>query len=95
MEKKVSINANLEIWVKLKDLGIEHYVRNHNRIMPFQMQISFKDYKSRANEFGYHKFQIWTFLSEFGNLDMSSANYFHLDFVFNKTDFKEFNLDNN
>jgi hypothetical protein len=83
---KIRINANLTIWVKLKDLGIEHYVIKHNAIMPFQMHTSFKEYKKRANEFGYHEFQIWDFLDIFGNLGMRGSNHFHLDFVFNKKD---------
>ncbi len=83
---KIRINANLTIWVKLKDLGIEHYVIKYNAIMPFQMHTSFKEYKNRANEFGYHEFQIWDFLDVFGNLGMRGANHFHLDFVFNKKD---------
>jgi hypothetical protein len=54
--KHLKFNANYNIKVRLKDKGIEHYVKQYNEIMHFQHHISFKEYKSNADEFGYHNF---------------------------------------
>jgi len=86
---KLKINANLSVWVKLKDEGIEYYVKNHNSTMPFKFHISFNEYKKQANEYGYHYFQIWSFLDSFGGLGMRSCDYFDMELVFNKEDFEE------
>lgn len=86
---KIKINANQKIWVKLKEEGIEHYVNQHNQLMPFKLHTSFREYKNKANEFGYHEFQIWDFMDSFGGVGIRASSLFYLDFVFDKKDLKE------
>lgn len=88
--KHIKFNANHNIKVRLKDKGIEHIVKQHNELMPFKYHTSFKEYKSKADEFGYHSFQLWCFLDHFGNLGMRSCDYFDIDIVFEFKDFEPF-----
>jgi len=88
--KHIKFNANLNVKVRLKDKGIEHIVKQHNEIMPFKHHTSFKEYKTKADEFGYYTFQLWSFIDHFGNLGWTSCDYFDIDIVFDFKDFEPF-----
>ncbi len=80
----IPFNLNHNIKVKLKDAGIEHYVRKYNSVMPFHLHISFNEYKSKANNEGYHNFQLWNFLDDFGALGRLLEDLVHLDILITK-----------
>ena len=86
--KHLKFNANSNIKVRLTDKGIEHLVRQHNEIMPFKHHTSFNEYKTKADEFGYYTFQLWSFIDRFGNLGFGSCHYFDINFVFEFKDFE-------
>ena len=87
--KNVEFNLNYTVKVKLTDAGIEHYVRKHNEIVPFQWHISFKEYKSRADADGYHSYQMHDFMDNFGNLGLSLANMCNLNIIIPQSHLKE------
>lgn len=62
----VKLNLNCNIKVKIKDKGIEHYVRIHNEIMPFHLHTSFKECKQKTDADGYHTMQMHSFMDYFG-----------------------------
>lgn len=62
----VKFNLNYQVRVRIKDQGIEHYVRNYNDIMPFDLHISFKEFKQKADADGYHTMQMHAFMDYFG-----------------------------
>ena len=88
--KYLKFNVNHIIMVRLKEKGIEHIVNKHNEIMPLKYQTSFSEIRRKANEFGYHSFQLWDFIDIFGNLGMGSCDYFDTDIVFNSKDLNPF-----
>jgi hypothetical protein len=90
--KYLKFNANLNVRVRLKEKGIEHYVKNHNEIMPFKYHTSFSEYESKKDKFGYHNFQLWSFIDNFGNLGMRSCQYFDINLIFELKDFEEVEL---
>jgi len=92
--KYLKFNANYEIKVRLKDKGIEHYVKQHNEIMPFHLHTSFSQYKGKADEFGYHKFQFLYFLDIFGGLGMKGNQFFDIELIFDFNDFHPFEFKN-
>lgn len=92
--KYLKFNANCNIKVKLKDKGIEHIVKQTNEIMPFHLHTSFKEYKSKADEYDYYTFQLWSFIDHFGNLGMQSCQYFEIDIIFEFKDFEPFEFKN-
>jgi len=91
----VVFNANHNIKVRLKDKGIEHIVKKHNEILPFKQHTSFNEYKKKADEFGYHEFQLWDFLDLFGGLGWGSSSYFDINIILESNNLKpfEFNHD--
>jgi len=88
--KYIKFNANLNVKVKLKDKGIEHVVANHNINMPEKFHVSFIEYSSRCDEYGYFNFQLWDFIDKFGDLGMKSHKYYELDIIFDINDFEPF-----
>jgi hypothetical protein len=88
--KHVKFNVNHSVKVKLKDKGIEHIVKMHNELMPFKFHTSFKEYKNKADEFGYHTLQLWSFIDHFGNLGMQAWQYFDTNIIFEFKDFEPF-----
>ena len=49
-QKLMSFNVNLKVYVKLTDKGIEKIVRDTNLIMPFKLQVSFKEIEDASEE---------------------------------------------
>lgn len=88
--KHIKFNANSTIKVRLTDKGIEHVVRKHNKLLPFKLHTSFKEYRSKADDFGYHSFQLWHFLDDFGSLGLRSCHYFDINIIFDLEDFEPF-----
>lgn len=88
--KHVQFNCNQKVKVRLHDKGIEHFVKQHNEIMPFKYHTSFKEYKNKADKFGYHEFQLWEFIDNFGGLGMRSHSYFDINIVFEFKDLEAF-----
>lgn len=86
----IKFNVNREIKVLLSDKGIEHIVKHCNKDIPFQYHTSFREYKNKADEFGYHTMQFWKFLDYFGDLGITSCDYFDINIVFNLDDFEPF-----
>lgn len=81
-------NVNEKVFVKLTEKGIEKYVKDHNSIMPFQMQLSYREFESRKNEQGYHEFQLWSFIDAFGDLGMQGWQYYETTIAFRQQDLK-------
>lgn len=81
-------NVNEKVFVKLTEKGIEKYVKEHNAIMPLQLQISFKEFENKKNKDGYHEFQLWSFMDNFGNLGISAWKYYDTTIAFRQKDFK-------
>ena len=77
----LKFNLNDSVKVKLTDAGIEHYVKNHNSLLPFQYQLSFNEYKSRADKDGYHYYQMHQFLDSFGGVGMNIASLINLNIL--------------
>jgi hypothetical protein len=86
----LKFNANLNVKVRLTDKGIIHIVKHYNELMPLKHHTSFNEYKSKADEFGYHTFQLWRFIDIFGNLSIRSCEYFDINIVFDFKDFEPF-----
>ena len=84
-------NINSYVYVKLTDKGIEKWVKNHNELLPFNSHISYKEFESRKNENGYHKFQTWDFIDIFGGLGMRSYKYFSTNILFHSDDLNPIN----
>jgi hypothetical protein len=74
-------NLNYNVKVKIRDAGIEHYVRKHNSIMPFQLHTSFKEFKSKADVDGYHTMQMHSFMDDFGCEGLRLANLVDLNIL--------------
>ena len=90
--KDVKLNLNYTVKVKLTDMGIEYYVRNHNETIPFQWHISFQEYKSRADANGYHSYQMHDFMDSFGKLGLSVSNMCDLNIIIPHSSLKELEL---
>lgn len=86
----ITFSANQKIRVKLKDKGIELYVKTFNDIVPFKDNISFNEFKRQADELGYHKFTLLNFMYVYGNLKLCQSDYYNLDILFDTQDFKTF-----
>jgi len=84
--ENVQFNLNYTVKVKLSDAGVEHYVRKHNEIMPFQYHISFKEYKDGSDVNGYHSYQMHDFMDNFGNLGLNLANMCNLNILIPKSE---------
>ena len=82
----MQFNVNNDIYVKLTEKGIEKYVRDTNNIMPFKMQISYREFESRRDEQGYHRFQMWSFVDSFGDLGMQGWQYYDTNVLFKAND---------
>ncbi|CAH1002626.1 hypothetical protein LEM8419_03498 [Neolewinella maritima] len=70
--KKVSVNDYIK--VKLNDEGYEHRAKVHNayaNVITRWKQRDAEYYRSKADEDGYTKFQLWSFVDEF-------RDYFHI-----------------
>ena len=78
----MQFNVNHDIYVKLTEKGIEKYVRDTNNIMPFKMQISFREFEARKDDKGYHRFQMWSFVDAFGDLGMQGWQYYDTNVLF-------------
>jgi hypothetical protein len=85
--KYLEFNANQNVKIKLTDKGIEHIVRKTNEILPFKIHTSFKEYKSREDKNGYHTFQLWEIIDLFGNLGMTTWQYFDINIIFERKHF--------
>ena len=70
----LKFNLNYSVRVRIKDKGIEHYVRKYNEIMPFQLHTSFKEFKEKANADGYHTMQFHSFMDNFGGMGVGLAD---------------------
>ena len=70
----VKFNLNYNVRVRIKDKGIEHYVRKHNEIMPFHLHTSFKEFKQKADADGYHTMQMHSFMDDFGCMGLRLAD---------------------
>jgi predicted signal transduction protein with EAL and GGDEF domain len=70
----VKFNLNYNVRVRIKDKGIEHYVRKYNEIMPFHLHTSFKEFKQKADADGYHTMQMHSFMDDFGCMGLSLAD---------------------
>lgn len=81
-------NINYPVFVKLTDRGITHYVTECNKIMPFEMQISFREFKNRADKNGFHEFQLWSFIDNFGGAGMRVCDYCSTEVLFKECDLK-------
>lgn len=81
MTELLKYNLNEYVLVKIKDAGIEKYVKDHNEILPFQLHISFKEFKEKADKNGYHKMQLWSLFDAFGGLGMRLCNYIETDII--------------
>lgn len=93
--KHFKFNTNLTVWVKLHDKGIMHIVDDTNRVMPDRLKTCFKAVKDRANEYGYHQFQMWSFLEQFGavtGMCRDTHQYYSNDFIFPETSLTETEL---
>lgn len=76
-------NLNHDIKVRIKDEGIEHYVKKHNELMPFKMHTSFEEYKRKADKEGYHTMQMHEFIDYFGCMGFRLAKLVDLNiFIF-------------
>lgn len=75
-------NANYDVYVKLKDNGIKHYIKEYNENMPIEYQKSFNEVKKFANEDGYHKFQLHFFMDIFGKQGMALSDLIDLNILF-------------
>ena len=69
----VKFNLNYNVRVRIKDKGIEHYVRKYNEIMPFYLHTSFKEFKQKADADGYHTMQMHSFMDDFGCVGLRLA----------------------
>ena len=87
--ENVEFNLNYTVKVKVTDAGIEHYVKNHNKIMPLKYHISFNEYKSKADKDGFHSYQMHDFMDNFGGLGLSIANMVDLNIIIPKSNLKE------
>lgn len=77
----VKFNLNCNVRVRIKDKGIEHYVRMFNETMPFHLHTSFKEFKQKADADGYHTMQLHSFMDDFGCMglcleDLVDANIY-------------------
>ena len=63
----MKFNMNNYVMVKMTDKGIEYYVNKYNEDQLPRLQISFEQFKSEADENGYHKFQMWKLIHYFGD----------------------------
>lgn len=88
----LKFNLNFDILVKITDKGIKHYVDNHNSILPFEYHTSFREFKSKANEDGYHSMQMHSFMDVYGNLGMRLPDYVELNVLFRKEELTESKL---
>ena len=84
----LQFNVNEKVFVKLTEKGIEKYVKDHNAIMPFQMQLSYREFENRKNSDGYHEFQLWSFIDAFGDLGMQGWQYYETTIAFRQQDLK-------
>ena len=67
-------NLNYNVRVRIKDKGIEHYVRKYNEIMPVHLHSSFKEFKQQADADGYHTMQMHSFMDDFGCMGLGLAD---------------------
>lgn len=62
----IKFNLNYDVRVKIKPKGIEHYVNNHNKIMPLKLHTSYREFEAKADPNGYHTMQLHTLMDNFG-----------------------------
>lgn len=74
-----AFNLNTEIKVRIKDAGIEHYVRNFNKLVDIRNHISFREFKSRADENGYHSMAMWSLIDDFGANGLRLSNLIDIE----------------
>lgn len=84
--KEIKINLNELILVKLTDKGYQHLADNHNEIIRYSGtfdRIEAWHYKNMADENGYTKFQIWSFIESFGDIThMGMDEYYDLNIIY-------------
>lgn len=95
----VNFNINETIKVKLTDKGYQLLSDNHNRFVgkiPNFNILTLEDFKERADNKGYTKFQMWTFIEEFGAVTrMGMDEHYHMNIVIelkDKEDIREYKL---
>ena len=76
-------NLNSYIKVKIYDKGYEFMAKNHNKYLgriPNWVEKKAQDFKDKADENGYTKFQAWAFIEEFGEItSLSRHGYYSID----------------
>lgn len=87
--KEFEFNMNSHVKVKLTPKGIKYFVDNQNKWRPETDKLTISQFKSRLDDKGYYKFQLWCFIDCFGGLDMSLSKYVETDIVINEKDLVE------
>lgn len=88
-----TFNANDQIFVKVREKGIEYYVQKHNESLPAKHHISCKEFKEKANKEGFHVFQFHQFMDVFGATGLRLDSYVKINFLFKKDAMEEPKLD--
>ena len=68
--EQVKFNINHDVKVKVTDYGYEKWLEHENRFVQFSGTIkptTLEELKSKADEDGYTKFQMWDMMSIFGS----------------------------
>jgi len=89
-------NINLNVYVKLTDLGKQILVRYNNYYQNIQGARPYEDFNDipfiKTDKDGYTEFQMWNLMEIFGQyIGMGQPNVFDLGIRLNKKDLKEVN----
>ncbi len=78
-----AFNMNEYIRVRLTDLGYQRLADMHNEYLAKVKNWEYRNadyYKEKADKDGYTSFQMWSFMSDFGDVTgLLKPQHFHLD----------------
>jgi len=92
-EEFLKFNINNYVFVKLTDSGFIRLAELHNKYVGVIPNFKKKDaeyYKQQVDIEGYTKFQLWSFIADFGEVTgMGFKQTYCSDILFKKTNLEE------
>ena len=87
-----AFNLNHNVRVKLTELGYQRLADLHNSYIgqiPKWEERKSEDYRSQADEDGYTRFQMWSFMDKFGDVTgLCKPSYYDLEILIDTKDIK-------